>query len=127
VNKSELIDHVAPVASVGKQTALSAVDAAHDGIIATFDAGNTISLLGFEAFARAPRAARKGRNPGMGAQLDVGAFKGVRFTHGPPFKVALNAKSGAKLAASAKAARAPADAARTLQAMVHPATVVGGR
>jgi len=98
VHKSQLIDHV---------SSTSMIDSAHDAMIATVE-GNTVSLLGHRSCMPVSRAARQDRNPCGGATVRVVASGGVRPTVGSPCTAALNAKSGARTAASAKAAKGTA-------------------
>jgi nucleoid DNA-binding protein len=93
VNTSELIDHVTSTAMVD------------DALIATVKKGDAISLLGPGSYTPMARAARQGRDPLSSARV---ALAGARSTPGPPFAAAQDAKSGARKAASAKAAKGPA-------------------
>jgi nucleoid DNA-binding protein len=113
VNISELIDHVALAASHDKESSAAAVDVVRDGVVATVKSGDKLSLLGFGVFSPTSRVARQGRNPQIGAPMKIAASEGVRFAPGSPFQATLNAQSGAKKSAPAKAAKAPANAATT--------------
>ena len=115
MNKSQLIDHVASAASLDKELSAVAVDAVLDGIVATVKSGDKVSLPGFGVFSSTSRVARQGRNPQTGAPMKIAASEGVRLAPGSPFKATLNAQSGAKKSAPAKAAKAPANAATTPQ------------
>ena len=100
MHKSEFIDHVSTTALI---------DDALDAMFATANVTDTISLLGYGSCMPIPRAARQVRNRCSGAPLRFGASKGVRPAPGSPRAGALNAKSGARKAASAKAAKGPTD------------------
>ena len=89
---SEFIDHVTSTAM------------ARNALIATVWKDDAISLLGPGRFTPTARAARQDRHPRFDAHC---ALKGVRRTPGSPFAAAHNAKSGARKAASAKAATGP--------------------
>ncbi len=93
MHNTELIDHV----SLTTMTAVSRTS--------TMQEGSLISLLGRGNLTRMSRAGRHGRNPRTGA---FSASGGVRLVPGSPYAAALNAKSGASMAASAKAATGPA-------------------
>jgi nucleoid DNA-binding protein len=105
VHKSQLIDHVISTAMI---------DSAHDAMIATVK-GNTVSLLGHRSCIPVPRAARQGHNPRNGATVRTAASEGVRPTPGSSCTAAHNAKSGARKAASAKAAKGPAHPAESVR------------
>ncbi len=108
MNKSELVDEVAAVASLDKRSAEAAVTAMIDAVIAETKGGNKVTLFGFGTFTPTARAARTGRNPQTGAPVKIAASKGVRFAPASAFKQVLNPKgSAAKKAATAKKA-APA-------------------
>ena len=100
MHKSESIDHVSTTALI---------DDALDAMFATANVGSTISLLGYGSCTPIARAARQVRNHDSGAPVRIGASKGVRSEPGSPRAAALNAKSGARMAASAKAAKGPTD------------------
>jgi DNA-binding protein HU-beta len=91
MNKQELIDAV--VASTGDTKA--ATGAAIDAILATVTravtAGDTVQLVGFGSFSTGQRAARTGRNPSTGAEIQIAAARTVKFTAGKAFKDAVNA------------------------------------
>jgi len=105
VHKSQLIDHVSSTAMI---------DSAHNAMTTTVK-GNTFSLLGHRSCIPVPRAARQGRNSRHGTTVRIVASEGVRPTPGSPCTAALNAKSGASLAASAKAAKGTAHPAESVR------------
>jgi DNA-binding protein HU-beta len=53
--------------------------------------GDTVQLVGFGSFSTGARAARVGRNPSTGAEIQIAAAKTVKFTAGKAFKEAVNA------------------------------------
>lgn len=53
--------------------------------------GETIGLVGFGTFEVRERAARKGRNPSTGEEIDIAASKTVGFKAGKPLKDKVNA------------------------------------
>jgi DNA-binding protein HU-beta len=50
-----------------------------------------VQLVGFGSFSTGARAARVGRNPSTGAEIQIAAAKTVKFTAGKAFKEAVNA------------------------------------
>lgn len=51
-----------------------------DGIKAILKAGDSLSIKGFGTFKAEERAARKGRNPLTGQEIEIPASKTVKFT-----------------------------------------------
>ena len=49
-----------------------------------------MQLIGFGSFSTGARAARVGRNPATGAEIQIPAAKTVKFTAGKAFKDAVN-------------------------------------
>jgi DNA-binding protein HU-beta len=54
--------------------------------------GGTVQLVGFGSFSTGARAARVGRNPATGEEIQIAAAKTVKFTAGKAFKDAVNAQ-----------------------------------
>lgn len=82
MNKAELIDAIASNADLSKADAKRALDGF---VAATSDAlkkGDRISLVGFGSFSISNRAARTGRNPQTGKEIQIAAKNVVRFKAG---------------------------------------------
>ncbi|MDB4075145.1 MAG: DNA-binding protein HU-beta [Crocinitomicaceae bacterium] len=82
MNKAELIDAIASNADLSKADAKRALDGF---VTATSDAlkkGDRISLVGFGSFSISNRAARTGRNPQTGKEIQIAAKNVVRFKAG---------------------------------------------
>ena len=90
MNKSELIDQVANAADLSKAAAGRAVDAALDAITGSLKQSEPVSLVGFGTFLVRERAARKGRNPQTGENIDIAASRAAAFKPGKALKDALN-------------------------------------
>jgi DNA-binding protein HU-beta len=90
VNKSELIDQVANTADLSKAAAGRAVDAALEAITGSLKQSEPVSLVGFGTFLVRERAARKGRNPQTGENIDIAASRAAAFKPGKALKDALN-------------------------------------
>jgi DNA-binding protein HU-beta len=86
MKKSELIERVAEKAETTRVAAARIVDAIFDttsGAIAeAVKAGSHVSIPGFGKFTRKTRAARKGRNPKTGAEIQIPERVVVAFTPG---------------------------------------------
>jgi DNA-binding protein HU-beta len=74
-----------------KAFAAEALDALLATIASTVTKGDTVQLIGFGSFSTGQRAARTGRNPATGAEIQIAAAKTVKFTAGKAFKDAVNA------------------------------------
>ena len=90
MNKAELIEHIAMEADLSKATATRALDATLEAVRITLKKGGAVSLVGFGTFAVGKRAARTGRNPRTGAQINIKAARIPRFRPGKGLKDALN-------------------------------------
>lgn len=90
MNKSELIDAVAAAADLSKSDAGAAVDAVVATITKALSEGDAVSLIGFGTFKVSERAARTGRNPRTGDEIDIPARKVPTFTSGKALKDAVN-------------------------------------
>lgn len=90
MNKTELIDAIATDCDLSKAAAHRALESFLDHVIRTVAKGDTIQLVGFGTFAAGKRAARTGRNPRTGAELQIAAVKTVKFSVGKAFKDAVN-------------------------------------
>lgn len=86
MNKTELVTRVAETTELTKKDATKAVDAILDAIAETLKAGDKVSLIGFGNFEVRERAARKGRNPQTGEEIEIAAGKIPAFKPGKELK-----------------------------------------
>lgn len=91
MNKSELVANVADKAGLGKKEAEKAVLAVFDSIEGALKEGDKVQLIGFGTFEVKERAARKGRNPQTGKEIEIAASKSPVFKAGKALKDAVNA------------------------------------
>jgi DNA-binding protein HU-beta len=82
MNKGDLINKIADESSLSKADASKALDAVLNGITGTLSAGGKVTLVGFGTFSVSQRAARKGRNPQTGAEINIPAKNVVKFKPG---------------------------------------------
>jgi DNA-binding protein HU-beta len=82
MNKTELIDAMASGAGISKADAKKALGAFTDAISGALKNDDKVTLVGFGTFSVSTRAARKGRNPQTGAEIDIPAKKVVKFKAG---------------------------------------------
>jgi DNA-binding protein HU-beta len=90
MNKTDLIDEIASRADLSKSQAQNALEATLDAIQEQVAQGNKVSITGFGNFERRERAARTGRNPQTGEEMQVPASKAPAFKPGKSFKDAVN-------------------------------------
>ncbi len=90
MNKSELIDAIAESADISKAAAGRAVDAVVDSVTDALKKGDQVTLIGFGTFSVKERAARTGRNPQTGAEIQIAAAKIPSFKAGKALKDAVN-------------------------------------
>ncbi|MBF0163942.1 MAG: HU family DNA-binding protein [Magnetococcales bacterium] len=116
MNKSELVDAVAAEAKLTKIQASEAIDAVIHAIQNALKGGQQVNLVGFGAFMVTERAARTGRNPRTGAEINIPAAQLPKFKPGKGLKDAVSAPQPAPapvakpVAAAKKPAAAPAPA-----------------
>ncbi|MDG1937550.1 MAG: HU family DNA-binding protein, partial [Pseudomonadales bacterium] len=82
MNKTELAAIVADKADISKEKANEVVTAITDEITAALAREDSVSLIGFGSFVRRSRAARKGKNPQTGEEIDIKASNSVGFKAG---------------------------------------------
>ncbi len=90
MNKSELIDRIAEAANLTKADAGRALDATVGAVTAALKSGDAVTLVGFGTFAVKERAARTGRNPQTGNEIQIAASKTPSFKAGKSLKDAVN-------------------------------------
>ena len=89
MNKSELINAVAEASELSKKDATAAVEAVFQSIQDTLANGDKVQVIGFGTFEVRERAARKGRNPQTGKEIDIAASKVPAFKAGKALKDAV--------------------------------------
>ena len=89
MNKTELISAVAENAGLSKKDATAAVAAVFEEITNALVKGDEVQLIGFGNFEVRERAARTGRNPLTGEELNIAASKVPAFKAGKALKDAV--------------------------------------
>ena len=90
MNKAELIAKIADDAEITKTQANAALDSFVEAVTKTLKSGNKVTLVGFGTFSVSKRAARNGRNPQTGAEIQIAASKQPKFSAGSKLKDAVN-------------------------------------
>lgn len=89
MNKSELVSAVASRSSLSKADAASAVEALVDTVVEQVSSGEKVALSGLGTFESRETAARTGRNPQTGEELQIPASKSPKFKAAKGFKDAV--------------------------------------
>ena len=87
MNKAELIDAMAAGAGLSKADAKRALDAFVGATTDALKKDERVALVGFGSFSVSTRAARKGRNPQTGQEINIAAKKVVKFKAGADLRV----------------------------------------
>ncbi|TYO96962.1 HU family DNA-binding protein [Desulfallas thermosapovorans] len=82
MNKAELIANVAEKSELTKKDAEKAVSAVLASIEEALANGDKVQLVGFGTFEIRERAARKGRNPQTGEEINIAAARVPVFKAG---------------------------------------------
>ena len=89
MNKTELIKNVAQNAEISQKEATVVVQTVVESITNTLAAGEKVQLIGFGTFEVRERAARTGRNPQTGEEMQIAASKVPAFKDGKELKNSL--------------------------------------
>ena len=90
MNKAELIEKIAEGADISKASAGRALDSFLTSVTEELAGGGEVALVGFGTYKVNERAARKGRNPQTGAEIQIAAAKVPSFKAGKALKDACN-------------------------------------
>jgi DNA-binding protein HU-beta len=90
MNKSELVTKIAEGADISKASAGRALDSLISSVTAELASGGEVTLVGFGTYKVNDRAARTGRNPQTGAEIQISAAKVPAFKAGKALKDAVN-------------------------------------
>lgn len=90
MNKTNLIDLIAEKTDLSKTQAKAALEATLAGIEGALKGGDQVQLIGFGTFKVNHRAARTGRNPQTGQEIQIAATNVPAFVAGKALKEAVN-------------------------------------
>lgn len=82
MNKAELVGSVAEKAEVTKKDAERVITAVFDVVEEVLAKGEKVQLVGFGTFEVRDRAARTGRNPQTGEEIEIAATRVPAFRAG---------------------------------------------
>ncbi len=86
MTKAEFVAKVAEELEVPKTVAAETVDAFLTVVTDLLRAGEKVTFPGFGSFDVVERAARKGRNPQTGAEINIAASRSGKFSAGKNLK-----------------------------------------
>ena len=89
MNKNELVKGIAEETAMSQKDAKSALEATLEIIKNHLADGDKVQLIGFGNFEVRQRAARKGRNPQTGQEIEIPASKVPAFKPGKALKDAV--------------------------------------
>ncbi len=90
MNKAELIAAMSEKAQLSKKDAEKALKAFTDVVAEELKKGEKIQLVRFGTFEVSERAARTGRNPQSGEEMEIPASKAPKFKAGKALKDMVN-------------------------------------
>ena len=90
MNKAELIAAIANNTDLTKAQAGNALDGLVTVVTSALTNGEKVTVLGFGTFSTADRAARPGRNPKTGAEIQIPAKTIAKFKPGKDLAEAIN-------------------------------------
>ena len=90
MNREELVSKMAEEAQITKATASKALEAFISGVRDCLSKKDKLTLVGFGTFMVSERAARKGRNPQTGEEINISAATVPKFKPGSKLKEAVN-------------------------------------
>jgi len=106
MNKTELITNVAESAGITKVEAEKVVKSVLDSIAKTLANNESVTLIGFGSFLVSTRAARTGRNPQTGKEIQIAEKKVVKFRPGKKLTDSICIKEKAGCGCGCKAGKA---------------------
>lgn len=89
LNRTELVAKIAERANLTKTDADAALSALQEVLVDSLAKGEAVKITGLMSVERSERAARKGRNPRTGEEIEIPAGYGVKLTAGSTLKKAV--------------------------------------
>ncbi|HKL49053.1 MAG TPA: HU family DNA-binding protein [Desulfuromonadales bacterium] len=90
MTKADLVNAIADEAGLSKADAEKALKAFTDTVTSALKNDEKVALVGFGTFSVGERAARTGKNPQTGAQINIPAAKVPKFKAGKALKDSIN-------------------------------------
>lgn len=96
MNRAQIVDAISNETGVTKKDVEMVVTSFSSTVKDSVQRGDDIQLIGFGAFKKVSKAARKCRNPKTGETIKVPARKAAKFYPGKAFTEQVNTKAKAK-------------------------------
>jgi len=90
MNKAQLVEKMAADAEISKPAAARALEAFTGSVTTSLKDGDSVALVGFGTFSVKERAARTGRNPQTGDEIQIAAANIPSFKAGKGLKDQVN-------------------------------------
>jgi nucleoid DNA-binding protein len=90
MTKAELVDEVAATVQLPKHQMAAVITQCLQTMMGALQGGEGVALRGFESFQLRHRQPRAGRNPRIGAPVQMPAKTIPTFTAGRPFKASVH-------------------------------------
>ena len=90
MNKQELVSAIVSDSGLSKVDSEKALNATTEAIKNALAKGESVQLIGFGTFSISERAARTGRNPQTGKEIQIAAKKVAKFKPGKTLGEAVN-------------------------------------
>ena len=90
MNKTELVTAIAEESGLTKADSARVLEATISTITKAMTDGDSVAIIGFGTFKVGERAARTGRNPQTGAEMQIPAAKVPKFSAGKGLKDSVN-------------------------------------
>ena len=91
-NRSELVAEVAEKSDLTQKQVSDVLDGVFESFTEAVSAGDKLTIPGWLSVERTERAARKGRNPQTGAEIEIPAGYSVKLSAGSKLKAAASNK-----------------------------------
>lgn len=86
MHKTDLVKSIANQTGLSQKDSAAAVEAILVTVTKALKKGDVVTLIGFGTFKVVKTAARKGRNPQTGKEIQIKASKRVKFAAGKALK-----------------------------------------
>ncbi len=90
MNKQELVSAIAEKAGLTKADSEKALNGMVEAVKSSLGKGESVQLIGFGTFSVSERAARTGRNPQTGKEIQIKAKKVAKFKAGKALDETVN-------------------------------------
>ncbi len=90
MNKQELVSAIAEKAGLTKADSEKALNGMVEAVKTSLGKGESVQLIGFGTFSVSERAARTGRNPQTGKEIQIKAKKVAKFKAGKALDETVN-------------------------------------